>query len=39
MGINLSCGQIGVTQKQLHDSQIGAVIEQVRRKSMPQGVR
>ena len=33
--INLGCGEIAVTEKQLHHSQIGAMIQQMCRKCMP----
>ena len=37
--VNLRRGQIGVTEQHLHDAYIGAVVQQVRRKGVPQAVR
>ena len=39
VGVNLSRRQIRVTQKQLYHAQIGAVVQQVGRKGVTQGVR
>jgi hypothetical protein len=38
MRINLGGGDIGVAQHRLHAAQIGAVLDKVCRKSMPQNV-
>jgi len=39
VSINLGGRKITMAQQKLHDTQIGAVVEQVRRKGMPQPVR
>jgi hypothetical protein len=39
VGVNLCRGQITVTQQHLHDAQVGAMIEQMGRKRVPQGMR
>ena len=38
VGVYLCSRNVAVSEQQLHDTQIGAVIEQVRRERMPQGV-
>ncbi len=38
MGVNLGGGQVAVAQQQLHDAQVGAVIEQVGGEGVAQGV-
>ncbi len=38
VGVDLCRRDVAVTEQQLHDTQIGAVIEQVCREGMPQGV-
>ena len=38
VGVYLCRRDVAVSEQQLHDTQIGAVIEQVRRERMPQGV-
>ena len=39
VGVDLCRRNVGMPQQQLNDAQIGAVIQQVRRKGMAQGVR
>ena len=39
MGINLRRGDIGVTEHFLDDAQVGAVAQQMRRKTVPQQMR
>jgi hypothetical protein len=38
MGVDLRCREIAVTEQQLHDSEIGTVVDQVRGKCMPKRV-
>ena len=37
--VNLRCRNIRMPEQQLHDSQVGAVVQQMRRKRMAQGMR
>jgi hypothetical protein len=39
MGVDLSGGEIGVSQHLLNGAKIGAALEEVSRKAVPQGVR
>ena len=39
MRINLRRGDVGMTEQQLHHTQIGTVVDQVCGKRMPEGVR
>src|ERR1700723_942015 len=39
MSVDLSRGQIAVSQQHLHDAQVRSMVQQVRRESVPQGMR
>ena len=39
MGVDLRGGEVAVAEQHLNDPQVGAVVQQVGRESMPQGVR
>ena len=39
VSVDLRGGNIGVAEERLHDTQVGAVVQQMARESMPQHVR